>query len=52
MSNDFLLYERVKLLESRLDNLHKDVYAILQQQEDLIEQVKELKERLSDGSGK
>lgn len=50
--HDYRLYERVKLLESRLDNLHKDVYSILQQQEDLIEQVKELRERMSDGSGK
>jgi hypothetical protein len=49
---DYRLYERVKLIESRLDNLHRDVYSILQQQADMLEQIKSLKERLSDGSGK
>lgn len=50
--NDFLIYDRVLSLENSVDSLTKEIYNLKQQQKDMIEQIKSLKERLSDGSGK
>lgn len=49
---DFRLYDRVKTLEMELDNTVMLVHNLRQQQQSMIEQIKYLKERLSDGSGK
>lgn len=49
---DFRLYERVKTLEDELDSMRDLVHTLRQQQLDMIEQIKRLKEINNDGSGK
>ena len=49
---DFRLYERVKTLESELDKTSKLIHTLRQEQSDMLDQIKSLKERVSDGSGK
>jgi len=49
---DFRLYERVKTLEDELDSMRNLVHTLRQQQTDMIEQIKRLKEMNNDGSGK
>lgn len=50
--HDFVLYERISALENSVDSLTKEIYNLKQQQKDMLEQIKLLKERQSDGSGK
>lgn len=49
---DFRLYERVKTLESELDKTSKLVHTLRQEQSDMIEQIRRLKEMNTDGYGK
>lgn len=49
---DFRLYERVNTLEKKLDGMRLLVHTLRQQQLDMIEQIKRLKEINNDGSGK
>lgn len=41
---DFRLYERVKTLENELDKTSKLVHTLRQEQQDMLEQIKKLKE--------
>lgn len=49
---DYKLYKTIEILELTVDSLSKQVHTLRQQQQDMIEQIKSLKERLSDGSRK
>lgn len=49
---DFRLYERVKTLENELDKTSKLVHTLRQQQDNMLEQIRRLKELNNDGSGK
>jgi hypothetical protein len=49
---DFRLYGRVSVLEKELDDMRILVHTLRQEQSDMLMQIKSLKERLSDGSGK
>lgn len=49
---DYKLYKTIEILELTVDNLSKEVHNLRQQQLDMIEQIKKLKEINSDGSGK
>lgn len=49
---DYKLYKTIEILELAVDNLSKEVHNLRQQQDNMLEQIKSLKERLSDGSGK
>lgn len=49
---DFRLYERVKILENELDKTSKLVHTLRQQQDNMLEQIRRLKELNNDGSGK
>lgn len=49
---DYKLKNTVNRLENSVDSLTKDIYNLKQQQKDMLAQIKSLKERLSDGSGK
>ena len=49
---DFRLKTSVSRLQKEVDNLTKEVYTLNQQMSDRLAQIKSLKERLSDGSGK
>jgi regulator of replication initiation timing len=49
---DFRLYQRVETLETVVDKLHKEMHNMRQQQADMIEQIRRLKELHNDGSGK
>lgn len=44
---DFRLYERVKTLEYELDKTSKLVHTLRQEQSDMLEQIKNLKERIA-----
>lgn len=44
---DFRLYERVKTLENELDKTSKLVHTLRQEQSDMLEQIKSLKERIA-----
>lgn len=50
--NDFLIYDRVLRLEDSVDSLTKEIYNLKQQQKDMLEQIRRLKEMNNDGSGK
>jgi hypothetical protein len=45
---DFRLYERVKVLEEELDKTSMLVHTLRQEQQNMLEQIKTLKERLND----
>lgn len=49
---DFRQKRTIEKLEKQVDELHKEVHTMKQQQVDMLEQIKLLKWRLSDGSGK
>lgn len=49
---DFRLYERVKTLENELDKTSKLVHTLRQQQDNMLEQIRRLKELNNDGRGK
>lgn len=49
---DYKLKNTVNRLENSVDSLTKDIYNLKQQQKDMLAQIKSLKERLNDGSGK
>lgn len=49
---DFRQQRAIAELEKQVDGLHKEVHNLRQQQQDMIEQIRNLKGRLSDGSGK
>lgn len=49
---NFRLITTVNRLSDEVDSLTKELYAIKQQQQDMLEQIKRLKEMNNDGSGK
>lgn len=49
---NYKLLKTVDRLQIEVDGLTKELYTLKQQQSDMVEQIKSLKERLSDGSGK
>lgn len=49
---DYKLKNTVNRLENSVDSLTREIYTLKQQQLDMIEQIKRLKEINSDGSGK
>lgn len=49
---DYKLYKTIEILENSVDNLRRKVHNLRQQQADMIEQIKRLKEMNNDGSGK
>lgn len=49
---DYKLYKTIEILELTVDSLSKQVHTLKQQQLDMIEQIKRLKEMNNDGSGK
>lgn len=49
---NYKLLKTVDRLQIEVDGLTKEIYTLKQQQKDMLEQIKSLKERLSDGSGK
>ena len=49
---NFRLINTVNRLSDEVDSLTKELYTLKQQQKDMLAQIKSLKERLSDGSGK
>jgi len=49
---NFRLITTVNRLSNEVDSLTKELYTLRQQQSDMLDQIKNLKERLSDGSGK
>lgn len=49
---DYKLYKTIEILELTVDNLSKQVHNLRQQQSDMLEQIKRLKEGFSDGSSK
>lgn len=49
---DYKLYKTIEILELTVDKLSKQVHNLRQQQLDMIEQIKRLKEINNDGSGK
>lgn len=49
---DYKLYKTIEILELTVDNLSREVHTIKQQQQDMIEQIRRLKEMNNDGSGK
>lgn len=49
---NYKLLKTVDRLQIEIDGLTKELYAIKQQQQDMLEQIKRLKEMNNDGSGK
>lgn len=49
---DFRLYERILVLENELDKTSKLVHTLRQQQQDMLDQIRNLKERIADDDGK
>lgn len=49
---DYKLYKTIEILELTVDNLSKEVHNLRQQQDNMLEQIKRLKELNNDGSGK
>ena len=49
---DYKLYKTIEILELTVDNLSREVHTLRQQQADMLEQIKRLKEMNNDGSGK
>lgn len=49
---NYKLIKTVDRLQIEVDGLTKELYTLKQQQSDMLAQIKSLKERLSDGSGK
>lgn len=49
---NYKLIKTVNQLQIEVDGLTKELYTIKQQQQDMLEQVRRLKEINSDGSGK
>ncbi len=49
---DYKLYKTIEILELTVDNLSKEVHTLRQQQVNMLEQIKRLKEMNNDGSGK
>ena len=48
---NYKLLKTVDRLQIEVDGLNKELYTLKQQQSDMLQQIKSLKERLSDGSG-
>lgn len=49
---NFRLINTVNRLSDEVDSLRKELYTLHQQQNDMLDQIKRLKETNSDGSGK
>ena len=49
---DYKLKNTVNRLENSVDSLTKELYTLKQQQKDMLEQIRRLKEMNNDGSGK
>lgn len=49
---DYKLKNTVNRLENSVDSLTKELYTLKQQQKDMLDQIKRLKEMNNDGSGK
>ena len=49
---DYKLKHTVNRLENSVDSLTKELYTLKQQQKDMLEQIRRLKEMNNDGSGK
>lgn len=49
---DYKLYKTIEILEDSVDKLSREVHNLRQQQADMLEQIKRLKEGFSDGSAK
>lgn len=49
---DYKLKNTVNRLENSVDSLTKEIYNLKQQQKDMLEQIRRLKELNNDGSGK
>lgn len=49
---DFRLKNAVNRLSDEVDSLTKELYTLKQQQKDMLDQIKRLKEMNNDGSGK
>jgi len=49
---DYKLKNTVNRLENSVDSLTKEIYNLKQQQKDMLEQIRRLKEMNNDGSGK
>lgn len=49
---NYKLIRTVEMLETTVDNLNREVHTLKQQQADMLEQIKRLKELNTDGSGK
>lgn len=49
---NYKLLKTVDRLQTEVDSLTKELYAIKQQQQDMLDQIKRLKEVNNDGSGK
>lgn len=49
---DYKLKNTVNRLENSVDSLTKEIYTLKQQQDNMLEQIRRLKELNNDGSGK
>jgi chaperonin cofactor prefoldin len=49
---DYKLKNTVNRLENSVDSLTKEIYNLKQQQKDMLDQIRRLKEMNNDGSGK
>lgn len=49
---DYKLKNTVNRLENSVDSLTKELYTLKQQQKDMLDQIRRLKEMNNDGSGK
>lgn len=49
---DFRQQRAISELEKQVDGLHKEVHNLRQQQDNMLEQIRRLKEMNNDGSGK
>lgn len=49
---DYKLYKTIEILEETVDSLSKQVHNLHQQQDNMLEQIRRLKELNNDGSGK
>lgn len=49
---DYKLYKTIEILEDSVDKLSREVHNLKQNQQDMIEQIRRLKELNNDGSGK
>lgn len=49
---DYKLYKTIEILEETVDSLSKQVHTLRQQQDNMLEQIRRLKELNNDDSGK